>query len=226
MRSRNLYVVLGISPQASQEAIRSAYRTLAKRYHPDHMGPSGAARFHEASEAYRVLSDPESRRAHNRELDLPAAAGPAPEPLTYPRQPFAEPLTEPFSLRRSLHVGRPSLEDEFLDWTMRHFTDRRLAKSGRHQRIDVEVVLSREEAERGGFLPVQIPAFSVCPACDGRGRDWFSDCPRCGGQGTVEGSLTLRLRIPALVRDGTVWAVPVLDAGLDLRILIRIDPLN
>jgi len=42
----------------------------------------------------------------------------------------------------------------------------------------------------------------------------------------VEGSLTLRLRIPALVRDGTVWAVPVLDAGLDLRILIRIDPLN
>lgn len=226
MRSRDLYLALGIPPQASQEAIRSAYRRLAKRYHPDHMGPSGASRFHEVTEAYRALSDPESRRADNRELDLTAAGGPVPEPLTHPHQPFAEPLAEPFSLRRSLHAVRPSLEDEFLDWTMRHFTERRLPKSGRHQRVDVEVVLSREEAEGGGVLPIQIPAFSVCPACDGRGREWFADCPRCGGEGTVEGSLTFRVRIPPLVRDGTVWAVPVLDAGLYLCVLIRVDPLN
>ena len=136
MPRRNLYFVLGIPPDASPEAIRSAYRSLAKAYHPDRVGPSGASQFREIAEAYRVLSDPESRGAHNRELHLPRADERSiVEPLRPEARTAVEPLVaEPIALRRSFHTSHPSVEDDFLDWTMRYFTQSRVPKSSR-QRI-------------------------------------------------------------------------------------------
>ena len=102
----------------------------------------------------------------------------------------------------------------------------RIPKSGRHRSMDIEVVLSREEAEQGGRLPIQVPTLSLCPACDGTGRDWVYRCRRCGGEGAVEGDMILHLRVPPFVPDGTIWALPVLEEGLDLLLQIRIDPLG
>src|SRR5215216_3376539 len=60
----NYYEVLGVSREASQEEIRTAYRRLAKERHPDH--PSGSAReFSLLQEAHAVLSDPNRRRMHD-----------------------------------------------------------------------------------------------------------------------------------------------------------------
>lgn len=64
---KDLYAILGISPMATQEEIRHAYRKLARRFHPD----SGSAeasveRFQEVQEAYRVLSDLARRQAYDR----------------------------------------------------------------------------------------------------------------------------------------------------------------
>jgi molecular chaperone DnaJ len=65
--------VLGVSREASQEEIRSAYRRLAKERHPDH--PSGSAdEFSLLQEAHAVLSDPNRRRTHDEALDLAHAA--------------------------------------------------------------------------------------------------------------------------------------------------------
>jgi DnaJ-class molecular chaperone len=181
MASRNLYVVLGTSPQASPETIRSAYRTLVK---------------------------------------------PDAEPLTPFRQRLAEPLRAEPLFRQSFELLHPSLQDEFFDWTVGHLTGRRVPKSGRRRSMDLEVVLSRDEAEHGGRLPIRIPILSLCPLCDGTGRDWFSQCRMCDGEGAVEGGTMLHLRVPPLVRDGTVWLIPVLDEGLNLRVQIRIDALG
>lgn len=222
MPSQDLYVVLGISPWANQEAIRSAYRALAKRYHPDRVGPTRSSRFREVNQAYRVLSDSEGRRTHDRELDRVAAEPSDAEPLA--GRPAAEPLRAEGLSWRSFRLLRPSRDDEFLDWTARHLTERHLPKSGRRRPIDVEVVLSRDEAVRGGILPIQIPAVSSCPLCGGTGRDWSALCGHCGGEGAVEEPRRLALRIPRFVRDGTVWATPLLDTGLDLCIQVRIDP--
>src|SRR5919112_650422 len=69
----NYYRVLGVSREASQEEIRSAYRRLAKERHPDH--PSGSAsEFSLLQEAHAVLSDPNRRRTHDEALDLAHAA--------------------------------------------------------------------------------------------------------------------------------------------------------
>jgi curved DNA-binding protein CbpA len=61
------YVTLGVSPDASTAQIKKAYRTLAKRYHPD-VNPSSdaAARFREITEAYDTLIDPDRRRRYDR----------------------------------------------------------------------------------------------------------------------------------------------------------------
>ncbi len=64
---KSYYEILGVEPDATQEQIKSAYRKLAKKYHPDSQDddPSAKARFQEISEAYAALSDPEQRRKYD-----------------------------------------------------------------------------------------------------------------------------------------------------------------
>src|SRR4051794_18527615 len=67
MATRDFYEVLGVAHTASQEEIQRAYRTLARRYHPDiNKDPGAEDRFKEISEAYEVLSDPEQRARYDR----------------------------------------------------------------------------------------------------------------------------------------------------------------
>src|SRR5258708_23172589 len=60
------YVLLGVSRQATDEQIRSAYRKLARQYHPDVNSASDAAeRFKAVTEAYEVLTDPQRRQRYD-----------------------------------------------------------------------------------------------------------------------------------------------------------------
>src|SRR5579871_5654375 len=59
MSTMNYYVVLGIAEDADGDTIRSAFRALARRYHPDAGSGSSVAEFRRALEAYATLSDPE-----------------------------------------------------------------------------------------------------------------------------------------------------------------------
>ena len=68
---RNYYDVLGVTPEASQEDIKKAYRLLAKTYHPDvNREPSAAIRFKEINEANQVLSAPDKRARYDRHVLL------------------------------------------------------------------------------------------------------------------------------------------------------------
>lgn len=68
---RNYYDVLGISPEASQEDIKRAYRRLAKTYHPDvNRELSAALRFKEINEANQTLSAPDKRERYDRHVLL------------------------------------------------------------------------------------------------------------------------------------------------------------
>ena len=64
---QDYYEALGVSRDASQDDIRRAYRTLARRYHPDvNKDPGAEDRFKEISEAYEVLRDPDKRERYDR----------------------------------------------------------------------------------------------------------------------------------------------------------------
>ena len=65
--ARDYYEVLGVSRDATQEQIQQAFRTLARKYHPDvNSAPGAEDRFKELNEAYHVLSDPDTRKRYER----------------------------------------------------------------------------------------------------------------------------------------------------------------
>ena len=65
---RDYYEVLGVAKDASADQIKSAYRKLAMKYHPDRNpgNPEAKEKFQEASEAYEVLSNPEKRQRYDQ----------------------------------------------------------------------------------------------------------------------------------------------------------------
>jgi DnaJ-class molecular chaperone len=104
---KNYYAVLGVSRSADTAAIHSAFRALARRYHPD-VGREGSAnKFREALEAYQTLSDPDRR--HQHDLDLGKSIGRIPKAT-------AEPLFQEH--RSEIHPHRTTVidyEDLFME---------------------------------------------------------------------------------------------------------------
>jgi curved DNA-binding protein CbpA len=66
-KEKDYYALLGVTPDATSAQIKSAYRKLAKQYHPDvNHSPDAAERFREITEAYDTLTDPDRRRRYDR----------------------------------------------------------------------------------------------------------------------------------------------------------------
>ena len=105
---KDYYAVLGVSRSTNSAAIHSAFRALARRYHPDTGRESSSVKFREAFEAYQALSDPASRRRHDVELS---------EVMSSPKA-IAEPLFDPELASRgpvtSLHSALDEITAEIL----------------------------------------------------------------------------------------------------------------
>ena len=66
----NLYAILGVAPNASDDDIKKVYRSLAMRYHPDrNQAPGAEARFKAVTKAYEMLSDPIKRAEYDQSVN-------------------------------------------------------------------------------------------------------------------------------------------------------------
>jgi molecular chaperone DnaJ len=232
MARKDYYGILGIPRTASAHEIREAYRDLAKRFHPDHAGGGGASRFRDIREAYETLSRPGLRTRYDDSLGALSreGRGPVAERLgrTPPREP--EPLEaedrwpDPISLTRDFQTLRPSFE-ALVDRILHDLTGTDIPKGQAREPLTLEVLLSPEEAARGGVLPIELPVFRRCPSCAGAGRSLLLRCPACEGRGVTRTDLPVRVTIPSGVRDHQVIETDLESVGISslyLRVHLRV----
>lgn len=214
MPFKNYYLILGVPVEESQPGIRARYLDLVKRLHPDVAGQDSTAAFQEVVEAYGVLSDPEHRREHNRELRVrePGAVPVRTAPRSRERASGETLLSHPMSLG-GFQTVRPSFE-ALLERILRNFTGRDLPKAEHLEPLDFEVVLTPEEAARGGSVPIEIPVFRTCAACRGTGRDWLFACPNCAGRGLTAEERVIEIPILPISRAPAVFEVPLNCLGI------------
>lgn len=235
--AKDYYAILGVLPSATSEEIRSAYRRRAKQYHPDYFGQNSGP-FIRIQEAYDVLSDPANRASYDRagkeSVEIPLYYS-RPEPETIrSRKPSVEPLR---SVPREANLGtisplhsfrtiHPSF-DEIFDILQNAFDLRAERKSERFQTLTMEVVLSPDQASRGGRARILIPMETACPTCGGSGDAIFWQCRRCNGSGVVRGEFPIEVEYPPGIRDLYKVAIPLDRFGLHEIcpiLLFRISP--
>ncbi len=205
--AKSYYAILGLSPNASIDDIRSAYRRLAREYHPDYYAGS-SDRFREIQEAYTVLGDARRRREYEHSISKIQPKKPARRAEYYEPEPLI-PEGGPFDLGeispvRSFESFTPSF-DEIFDWLRQNFFSLQRHKSGRIKNLTLEVTLTPEQARRGGSAQIMVPARAVCPTCRGYGGIGPYECARCAGEGVISGEMPVSVAFPpGLVEDHAV----------------------
>lgn len=222
--AKDYYLVLGVPLDAAPDAIRSAFRRLALRYHPDRGDRADPGAFQEVSEAYEVLSDPRRRRRYDRELEQRRTRTRVPPAVKRVRDP--EPLiSEPVSLAGQPETIRPSF-DALLERLTRNVTGFEIPKAEREEPLDFELILAPDEAARGVVIPFEVPVLLVCPSCRGTGHDGLFLCVACDGEGRLIDRRVIDVTIPARARDGMVIEVSLEQLrikNLWLRVHVRVE---
>ena len=175
MEKRDYYEILGVSRTASDQEIKSAYRRLAMRYHPD-KNPNDASaeeKFKEAAEAYSVLADAEQRRRYDRfgHAGVSSSAGASWGAPGFGG--FEDILGDLFGFGDVFGGGRAG-------------SRRSAAQRGADLRYDLEITL--EDAANGMTAQLRIPRLETCSTCKGSGAAAGTEpetCQTCGGTGQL-----------------------------------------
>lgn len=203
---RDYYQVLGVAKTASDDGIKSAFRKLARKYHPD-VNPgdkSAEDKFKEINEAYEVLSDPAKRQRYDQ-LGPDWKAGEEFRPPPGWEGAQGGVYTDFGDL-----FGGGRGASGFSDFFEALFGGRAGARRGagfamRGQDVEAEIPLTLEEAHRGVRRGISLQATEICADCHGTGsRDGKTICPTCRGARAVRRPKSLEVTIPAGVREGSV----------------------
>src|SRR5712691_6648361 len=230
MEYKDYYKILGVAKTADEKAIKTAYRRLARKYHPDvAKGKDSASRFQDVSEAYEVLGDPDKRKRYDTlgpDWQRFAQAG-AGARSPYEGAPFGQ---------GEVHFGSGGAGG-FSDFFRTIFGDvggGGFRRGGRITEVDFEdlgnlgsnfggsnfgrdfgggadrggdveagIELSLDEAFRGTRRTISLELDEPCAACGGAGHVNRKPCAQCHGTGWSRGRRNLEVKIPAGVDTGS-----------------------
>lgn len=176
---RDYYEVLGVSKGAGDDEIKKAYRSMAKKYHPDLNpgNPEAEARFKECNEAYEVLSDPDKRAKYDR---------------------FGHAGVDPnfgaggggFDGFGGMGFDVGDIFSNIFGGGFGGFGSQRTNPNAPQRGSDIQsdITISFEEAAKGCKKTVEINRVEVCDACSGSGAahgTTTKTCPTCSGKGQV-----------------------------------------
>ena len=174
MPQKDYYKTLGVEKDASQDAIKSAYRKLAKQYHPDlHPGDTAAAeKFKEVNEAYSIVGDPEKRQKYdNGEMDMSAGG------------------FNPFSGGSGYTAsGFDDIFDMFSDAFGFGGRSRKKSSTTSGSDITYSLDLTFMESVLGCKKTINFNRVEKCPVCNGSGAKdelHLKTCDKCNGTGQV-----------------------------------------
>ena len=226
MDKRDYYEVLGISKNATQDEIKSAFRKLAKKYHPDvSKEPDAEAKFKEAQEAYAVLSDESKRQQYDQfgHAAFQNGGGGAGGfgGFDFSGFDYGDIFENLFG---GSFGGRTSRSHRGSDTLLRMKLTFEEAIFGCKKDISIDVVEDCKECNgKGGFgestcdkchgsgtiTSEQHTIFgsflskTTCPKCSGIGKSYDRTCAKCRGNGRVETKKDLEIKVPAGVDTGT-----------------------
>ena len=199
MSKQDFYDVLGVSKSADESSLKSAYRKLAMKYHPDrNPGDTNAEKkFKEVSEAYDVLSNPEKKAAYDQ----------------YGHDAFSGGSGQGFSEGFSSGFGSFSdiFEDFFGDVSGRQGNNDQRKKG---EDLKYEMTISLRDAYTGIKKEINFDTLVTCDACRGSGsstNDGISTCSSCGGRGRIrasQGFFTVERTCPNCSGTGQVITDP------------------
>jgi molecular chaperone DnaJ len=199
--ARNYYDVLGLKRTASEKEVKSTYRRLARKHHPD-VNPgdkSAEERFKEINQAYEVLSDPQKRGKYDRYGERWEQA----EAFEKARAQAGQSGNFQFDIgdllrRQGAQTGGfESIFDLFGGAAGSR------SRASRGQNVEYQAEITLEEAYHGTTRTLQLQGQDACPTCGGGGQVAGAVCHVCGGAGAVPRSKRLEVKIPAGARDGT-----------------------
>lgn len=202
---KNYYQILGISNESSTNEIKSAYRSLARQYHPDVSNHKKGNIFLEIKEAYENLIIPAKRRLYNQLLVLTQQDVPPSCPG-----------------KNCLEGDDNSLHPAFTEWNVLSqelFDSVNQEESKGSAEQILELSLTREEAHDGCDLIIEVPIYDMCPDCMGTGDKLVYYCNKCGGSGKVKTVQIIETSLPAGIREGKRFTINFLKyRSLPLRI--------
>lgn len=170
MNKKDYYEVLGVDKNATDQEIKSAFRKLAKKYHPDvSKEPDAAEKFKEAQEAYAVLSDQEKRRQYDQ---FGHAA-----------------FEQQYGSQGGFDFSGFDFSDIFGDLFGSSFgfggSSRNSNRARRGEDKLVRMNLTFEEAAFGCKKTLNVNINETCDECSGKGGLGERICPTCNGTGTM-----------------------------------------
>jgi molecular chaperone DnaJ len=212
MAKRDYYEVLSVKRNATEQEVKSAYRSLAKEFHPDRNAGDKEAerRFKEVNEAYEALKDPQKRAAYDQfghaafegGMGRGGPGGFGPDFASSMSDIFDDLFGEFMGGRRAGGQGRGG---------------RTGREAGADLRYNLEITLS--EAFAGKTAQIRVPASVKCETCSGSGAKPGTKpkaCTTCGGMGKVrasQGFFTIERTCPACQGRGETIDDPCADCG-------------
>ncbi|MEM9573766.1 MAG: molecular chaperone DnaJ [Pseudomonadota bacterium] len=230
MAKADFYETLGVARSADEKELKSAYRKLAMKYHPDkNPGDSAAeAKFKDCNEAYETLKDPQKRAAYDRfgHAAFENGGGGGGSPFgAGGAGGFSDIFEDIFGDMMGGGRGRQSSGGRERGADLRYNLEITLeeAYAGKTASIRVPTTKTCDTCSGSGAKPGSSPTtcatcsgsgrvraaqgfFSIertCHTCNGRGEVITDPCDNCGGQGRVTEERTLSVNIPAGIEDGT-----------------------
>ena len=207
---KDYYAILGVAKTAAAKDIKSAYRKLARKWHPDANPDNTKAaeeKFKDIQEAYEVLGDPEKRSKYDvLGSDWQRAAQESAQYRSSAGRQAGGPGAGGFS---GANFGEGSGFSDFFDAFFQNIGKRPAgpeprARTRPQQGEDLETTLdlTLAEAYSGGKKNVALQIEEPCPTCGGSGTKNARVCPQCGGRGKVVQTKRFDVTIPKGVREG------------------------